>query len=138
MTFELYHRVVLAKDLFEHGLRAGDVGTVVEHYRVRDAIPEGYELEFFAEVYPPLKQTAKECKALQDLLGTLQDVYAGTARLRRYSALLRKQGGDGTLPQSLVALRKNQLGVARDVRRSFRAAWPAFVAAIGAARKLVA
>src|SRR6187455_1973587 len=27
-----------------------------------------YELEFFAEVYPPLKQTAKECKALQDLL----------------------------------------------------------------------
>jgi CHAD domain-containing protein len=97
-----------------------------------------YELEFFAEVYPPLKQTAKECKALQDVLGTLQDVYAGTARMRRYSALLRKQGGDGALPPALVALRKNQLGVARDVRRSFRATWPAFVAAIGAARKLVA
>jgi CHAD domain-containing protein len=97
-----------------------------------------YELEFFAEVCPPLKQTAKECKALQDLLGTLQDVYAGTARLRRYSALLRKQGGDGSLPPALVALRKNQLGVAREVRRSFRATWPAFVAAIGAARKLVA
>ena len=97
-----------------------------------------YELEFFAEVYPPLKQTAKECKALQDLLGTLQDVYAGTARLRRYSALLRKQGGDGQLPPALVELRKNQLGVAREVRRSFRATWPSFVAAIGAARKLVA
>jgi CHAD domain-containing protein len=97
-----------------------------------------YELEFFAEVYPPLKQTAKECKALQDLLGTLQDVYAGTARLRRYSALLRKHGGDGSLPAALVALRKNQLGVAREARRSFRATWPAFVAAIGAARKLVA
>lgn len=97
-----------------------------------------YELEFFAEVYPPLKQTAKECKALQDLLGTLQDVYAGTARLRRYSALLRKQGGDGSLPPALAALRKNQLALARDVRRSFRATWPAFVAAIGAARKLVA
>ncbi|HVJ30032.1 MAG TPA: CHAD domain-containing protein [Gammaproteobacteria bacterium] len=97
-----------------------------------------YELEFFAEVYPPLKQTAKECKALQDLLGTLQDVYAGTARLRRYSALLRKQGGDGTLPPALVALRNNQLALARDVRRSFRATWPSFVAAIGAARKLVA
>jgi CHAD domain-containing protein len=97
-----------------------------------------YELEFFAEVYPPLKQTAKECKALQDLLGTIQDVYAGTARLRRYSALLRKQGGDGSLPPALVALRKNQLGVAREARRSFRATWPAFVAAIGAARKLVA
>jgi len=97
-----------------------------------------YELEFFAEVYPPLKQTAKECKALQDLLGTLQDVYAGTARLRRYSALLRKQGTDGTLPPALLQLRENQLAVARDVRRSFRATWPAFVAAIGAARKLVA
>jgi CHAD domain-containing protein len=97
-----------------------------------------YELEFFAEVYPPLKQTAKECKALQDLLGTIQDAYAATARLKRYSALLRKQGGDGELPPSLDELRKNQLGVARDVRRSFRATWPAFVAAIGAARKLVA
>jgi CHAD domain-containing protein len=97
-----------------------------------------YELEFFAEVYPPLKQTAKECKALQDLLGKLQDVYTATARLRRYSALLRKQGGDGELPPALVALRKNQLGVARDVRRSFRATWPSFAAAIGAARKLVA
>ena len=97
-----------------------------------------YELEFFAEVYPPLKQTAKECKALQDLLGTLQDVYAGTARLRRYSALLRKQGADGELPAALVELRKSQLRVARDVRRSFRATWPSFVATIGAARKLVA
>jgi len=97
-----------------------------------------YELEFFAEVYPPLKQTAKECKALQDLLGTIQDAYTATARLRRYSALLRKQGGDGELPPALDELRKNQLTVARDVRRSFRATWPAFVAAIGAARKLVA
>jgi CHAD domain-containing protein len=97
-----------------------------------------YELEFFAEVYPPLKQTAKECKALQDLLGTLQDIYAGTARLRHYSALLRKQGKDGTLPPALLQLRVNQLALAREVRRSFRAKWPAFVAAIGAARKLVA
>ena len=97
-----------------------------------------YELEFFAEVYPPLRQTAKECKALQDLLGTLQDAYTATERLRRYSLLLRKQGGDGELPPALVELRKNQLGVARNVRRSFRATWPSFVAAIGAARKLVA
>ncbi|HEX7238181.1 MAG TPA: CHAD domain-containing protein [Gammaproteobacteria bacterium] len=97
-----------------------------------------YELEFFAEVYAPLKQTAKECKALQDLLGTLQDVYAGTARLRRYSALLRKQGTDGTLPPALLQLRANQLALARELRRSFRATWPAFVAAIDAVRKLVA
>ena len=97
-----------------------------------------YELEFFADVYPPLKQTAKECKALQELLGIHQDVYAGTARLRRYAALLRKQGEDAVLPAALVELRRSQLAVAREVRRTFRAKWPAFVAAIGAARKLVA
>ena len=58
--------------------------------------------------------------------------------LRRYAALLRKQGADGALPPALVELRKNQLALAREVRGSFRAKWPAFVATIGAARQLVA
>jgi CHAD domain-containing protein len=97
-----------------------------------------YELEFFADAYPPLKIAAKECKAVQDLLGVHQDVYAANARLRRYAALLRKQGEDGSLPPALLELRKKQLAVARDVRRSFRTNWPAFVAALAAARKLVA
>jgi CHAD domain-containing protein len=97
-----------------------------------------YELEFFADVEPALKQTATECKALQDLLGTHQDVYAALARLRRYAALLRKQGGDGEATPALAQLRKDQLAVGRTVRRTFRAKWPAFVAAIGAARALVA
>ncbi len=97
-----------------------------------------YELEFFAEVYPALKPTARECKALQELLGTHQDVYTATARLRRYAALLRKQGADGTLPPALVELRRSQLALAREVRRSVRAKWPTFVAMIGAARQLVA
>jgi CHAD domain-containing protein len=97
-----------------------------------------YELEFFAAVYPALKETAKQCKAVQDLLGTHQDVYAGTARLRRYAALLRKQGAAGTLPPALLELRKSQLKLARAVRRSFRKQWPAFVAMIGAARQHVA
>jgi triphosphatase len=96
-----------------------------------------YELEFLADVYPALEQTAKECKALQELLGTHQDVYAGAARLRRYAALLRKQGDGAQLPPALVELRKRQLAVAREARRSFRARWPSFVAAIGATRKLV-
>jgi CHAD domain-containing protein len=97
-----------------------------------------YELEFFAAVYPTLKETAKQCKAVQDLLGMHQDVYAGTARLRRYAALLRKQGAAGTLPAALLELRKSQFNLARAVRRSFREQWPAFVAMIGAARQLVA
>jgi CHAD domain-containing protein len=97
-----------------------------------------YELEFFANVYPPLKEPAAQCKAAQDLLGTHQDIDAALARLRRYAALTRKQDANATLPPALVELRRKQLALARDVRRSFRAKWPAFAAAIGAARKLVA
>jgi hypothetical protein len=48
MKPELFRRVVLARDLPEEGLRAGDVGVVVEHYSGTGDVPEGYELEFFS------------------------------------------------------------------------------------------
>ena len=48
MTLALYQRVVLTRDLPEEGLRAGDVGVIVEHYPARADVPEGYELEVFA------------------------------------------------------------------------------------------
>lgn len=41
MRFELLDCVVLKRDLPEHGLRAGDLGTVVEVYE-----PGGIEVEF--------------------------------------------------------------------------------------------
>ena len=47
MTLAPLQRVVLTKDLPEDGLRAGDVGVVVECYPARADVPEGYELEFF-------------------------------------------------------------------------------------------
>lgn len=47
MTFALHQRVVLTRDLPDEGLRAGDVGVVVEHYPAKEDRPEGYELEFF-------------------------------------------------------------------------------------------
>jgi CHAD domain-containing protein len=97
-----------------------------------------YELEFFAEVYPHLKQTAKACKGLQDLLGTHQDAYTANARLRSYAALLRNQGSREELPPALVELRRTQFALARRVRQSFREQWPAFVATIDAARRAVA
>ena len=97
-----------------------------------------YELEFFAEVYPQLKQTAKACKTLQDLLGTHQDAYTANARLRNYAALLRRQSADGEVPPALVQLRKSQLALARGVRGSFKEQWPAFAATIDAARRAVA
>jgi hypothetical protein len=48
MTLTLYQRVVLTQDLPKEGLRAGDVGVIVEHYPARDDVREGYELEVFA------------------------------------------------------------------------------------------
>jgi hypothetical protein len=48
MTAALFHRVVLTEDLPKEGLRAGDVGVVVEHYPAFAGTPEGYEVEFFA------------------------------------------------------------------------------------------
>jgi len=48
MTLALYERVVLTQDVPEEGLRAGDIGVIVEHYPAREDVPEGYELEFFA------------------------------------------------------------------------------------------
>jgi len=48
MTLELYQRVVLTQDLPAEGLRAGDVGVIVERYSAKGDVPEGYELEFFS------------------------------------------------------------------------------------------
>lgn len=97
-----------------------------------------YELEFFAEAFPQLAATANACKAMQDLLGEHQDAYTANARLRRYAALLRKQGGRGELPPALEKLRKRQLEHARALRESFEQRWPDFAKAIDAARRAVA
>ena len=47
MAFELYSDVILTRDISEHGLRAGDVGTVVERHVVPGVSEEGYSVEFF-------------------------------------------------------------------------------------------
>jgi hypothetical protein len=47
MAFELYTDVILTRDIAEHGLRAGDVGTVVERYVMPGVSEEGYSVEFF-------------------------------------------------------------------------------------------
>jgi hypothetical protein len=48
MTLALYKRAVLTKDVPKDGLRAGDLGVIVEHYPAHADVPEGYELEVFA------------------------------------------------------------------------------------------
>ena len=47
MRLDLYSDVILTRDVEEHGLRAGDVGTVVERHRVPGVAEEGYSVEFF-------------------------------------------------------------------------------------------
>ncbi len=46
MDFELYHDIILARDVPDEGLRAGDVGTIVERHEVAGR-ETGYSVEFF-------------------------------------------------------------------------------------------
>jgi hypothetical protein len=47
MPFDMYGDVILTGDVTEHGLRAGDVGTVVERPLVAGVAEDGYSVEFF-------------------------------------------------------------------------------------------
>jgi hypothetical protein len=47
MAFDLFSDVILTRDVGDHGLRAGDVGTVVERHVVPGVADEGYSVEFF-------------------------------------------------------------------------------------------
>jgi hypothetical protein len=47
MPFEMYADVILTRDVTESGLRAGDVGTVVELHVVPGVPEEGYSVELF-------------------------------------------------------------------------------------------
>jgi hypothetical protein len=47
MPFDMYGDVILTRDVTERGLRAGDVGTVVERHSVPSVPEEGYSVEFF-------------------------------------------------------------------------------------------
>lgn len=43
----MYGDVILTRDVTERGLRAGDVGTVIEGHAVPGVPEEGYSVEFF-------------------------------------------------------------------------------------------
>ena len=47
MPFDMYSDVILTRDVSERGLRAGDVGTVVERHVVPAVTEDGYSVEFF-------------------------------------------------------------------------------------------
>lgn len=47
MALELFQRAILTVDLPDDGLRAGDVGTIVERHDVAGVPETGYSVEFF-------------------------------------------------------------------------------------------
>lgn len=47
MAFELFSDVILTRDIREHGLRAGDIGTLVERHVVPGISDDGCSVEFF-------------------------------------------------------------------------------------------
>ena len=47
MPFDMYSDVVLTRDVPEHGVRAGHIGTVVERHVAPGVNEEGYSVEFF-------------------------------------------------------------------------------------------
>jgi hypothetical protein len=49
MTHELYEKVVLIRNITSHGLRAGDVGVIVDSHPGDATRPATYELEFYSE-----------------------------------------------------------------------------------------
>ncbi|MEK6323321.1 MAG: DUF4926 domain-containing protein [Acidobacteriota bacterium] len=50
MKYELFTRVALNTDLRQHGLRSGDIATVVEYHPGRPGQEPGYSLEVFNAV----------------------------------------------------------------------------------------
>ena len=53
VVFEMYGDVILTRDVPESGLRAGDVGTVVERHVIPGASEEGYPVECFEAGHRP-------------------------------------------------------------------------------------
>ena len=47
MPLEMYGDVILTRDVTDRGLRAGDVGSVVDRHAVSGVIEDGYSVEFF-------------------------------------------------------------------------------------------
>ena len=47
MKFEMFSRVALKTDVSEHGLRRGDLATIVEYHEGRSGQEPGYSLEVF-------------------------------------------------------------------------------------------
>jgi len=82
MTLELFERVVLTRNLTSHGLRAGDVGLIVDRHPADASRPATYELEFYSEQGETIAVVAVPAAAVRE--ATMRDL-AGSRRFIRSS-----------------------------------------------------
>ena len=105
MEFELFSDVILTRDLQEDGLRAGDIGTVVDRHTVRGFDGVGYSVEFF------------------DMTGRTLAVVTVPARALRVSCARGKAGGLSA--HDLIDRRARRRRVGKSGRRTPAASRPA-------------
>jgi hypothetical protein len=80
MTRELYEKVVLTRNLASHGLRAGDVGVIVDRYPADATRPASYELEFFSDAGETIAVVSVPVTCVRE--ATLSDLVAGRRYIR--------------------------------------------------------
>ena len=78
MSHELLETVILTKDLKKHGLRCGDLGTIVEIYE-----PDGLEVEFVSAAG---KTEALVTLSADDVRAVAEDDLIAVRRFRNRSA----------------------------------------------------
>lgn len=100
MSFRALDAVVLSRDLPEHGLRAGDLGTVVEVYE-----PDGLEVEFVV----PSGQTLALVTLSKDDVRPVGDATA-------WDRQIEVDAGDGRLDELAErALADHRRGASREI-----------------------
>ena len=68
MKIDLFKRVALRRDVPEHGLRKGDVATIVEHLPGKDG-DDGYALEVFNAIGETIALITVAESAVEPLTG---------------------------------------------------------------------
>jgi len=80
MTLELFERAVLTRNLASHGLRAGDVGLIVDRLPADSAHPASYELEFFSESGETITVVSVPATCVRE--ATVRDLVSGRRYIR--------------------------------------------------------
>jgi hypothetical protein len=80
MTRELFEKVVLTRNLATHGLRAGDVGVIVDRYLGDATRPTSYELEFYSKAGEAIATVTVPASYVRE--ATLQDITGPIPKIR--------------------------------------------------------